>query len=62
MPRYSVSEKISSEWVLKKASDNLEDFDEHDQIWFGQLLRTEGADYLKVGETMYDVIHDRYKI
>lgn len=61
MPQYSVSEKIGSEWVLKKASDNLEDFDVEDRVWFGQLLRTEGAAFLKVGDTMYDVFHDKYK-
>jgi len=61
MPQHCISEKIGSEWVLKKASDNLEDFDVEDQVWFYQLLRTEGVAFLKVGDTMYDVFHDGYK-
>lgn len=61
MPLYCISEKIGSEWIKKKASTNLGDFDDHDRVWFGQLLRTDGADYLRVGETMYDVVHDSVK-
>ena len=58
MPLYVISKLTKYGWEPKFATDDITDFGENDRIWFGQLLRTEGARHLKVGDTMYDVMND----
>lgn len=42
-------------WDVISESSNIEDFGEHDKWAFNHLL-TEGGEYIKMGDTMWDIV------
>lgn len=60
MKQYRIYEKTNLGWALKSTYTEVERSMLHDNdIWAFNWLEQNGSEYLKMGETMYDIVYNQ---
>ena len=60
MKQYRIHEKTHLGWTLKSTYTEVERSMLHDKdIWAFDWLEQNGSEYLMMGETMYDIVHNQ---